>query len=136
MSRLNPELNIRLHRHAAELEPCLCGYSWPGNIRELENFAHMMSAVICPADAFPTQFAVIDKEIRRRTLRTGCDGPEAAGPDLLVSSETERIKHALSSANGNYTKAAALLGISRTTLWRRLRAMEKDGGTAGKTGKI
>lgn len=132
MSRLNPELNIRLHRHAAELEPCLCGYSWPGNIRELENFAHMMSAVICPTDAFPTQFAVIDKEIRRRTLRTGCDGPEAAGPDLLVSSETERIKHALSSANGNYTKAAALLGISRTTLWRKLRAMERDGKIIGK----
>lgn len=70
---------------------------------------------------------MIDKEIRRRTLRTGGAGPAAPGPGLPVSSEAERIQHALSSANGNYTKAAALLGISRTTLWRKLRAMEKDG---------
>ena len=36
MFHLNPELSSRFQAHADQLEPLLCSYSWPGNIRELE----------------------------------------------------------------------------------------------------
>ena len=46
-------------------------------------------------------------------------------------SEQDRIRYALAQANGNCTQAAGLLNISRTTLWRKMKAMglSSDKGT-------
>ncbi|MGC9343055.1 MAG: helix-turn-helix domain-containing protein, partial [Bacteroidales bacterium] len=41
----------------------------------------------------------------------------------LKSTETQMIKKILLSVNGNRSKAAEILGISRTTLWRKLKSM-------------
>lgn len=37
--------------------------------------------------------------------------------------ELDKIQHALSLAQGNYSQAARILGISRVTLWRKLKSM-------------
>ena len=132
MFHLNPELSSRFQTHTPRLEALLCSYSWPGNIRELENFAHMISVTAGATDSSETLMTVITTEIYRRIARTetvpaaaAVPLPEASHPvqagDLL--SERERVRYALSQANGNCTQAAQLLNISRTTLWRKMKAM-------------
>lgn len=91
-------------------------YDWPGNIRELENWIEY--AVILAGEGerirpehFPAQQA------------REAGGPLAlAGEDLPTCRELERryIDHVLAQTGGNKTRAAEILGISMSTLWRRL----------------
>ena len=106
---------ISLSRPAIEL---LLGYSFPGNVRELENLVESASAV----SADDPQ-VITDRELRPM-LRAGT-GPPAA-PRMTESFSMEQmerltIQQALRVAAGNRTKAASLLGISRDTLYRKLR---------------
>jgi DNA-binding NtrC family response regulator len=80
-------------------------HSWPGNLREMRN-------------------------VLERSLVLGGDGPldpppppELAGarPRPLVEVEREEIKKALAHTRGHQAKAAALLGISRKSLWEKRR---------------
>ena len=99
-------------------ERMLMEYEWPGNIRELRNICEQM-AVLVEGDTIDTEdvLRVVGRQIteskntgsmRRVKLAT------AASPDVAA------IHQAIASAEGNKTKAAELLGISRTTLWRKL----------------
>ena len=100
----------------------------------------MISVTAGAADSSETLMAVITTEIYRRIARTE-PVSAAAAPPLSASSlpiqagtllsEQDRIRYALAQANGNCTQAAGLLNISRTTLWRKMKAMglSSDKGT-------
>jgi transcriptional regulator of acetoin/glycerol metabolism len=90
----------------------LQSYEWPGNTRELKHalaYAHSLADGDGPLEPahFPSSVAM-----RVET---------ASGSGLLQSLEQQAIEQALSQANGNVPRAARLLGVSRTTLYRRLR---------------
>ncbi len=108
-----------LARHFEELLAASCGggtvgftpsamaalqeYPWPGNVRELRNVVH--SALLVAPDG-----------------EIGCEHlpPELRGrPDRCL--EAGRIEEALMKARFNRSDAASLLGVSRTTLWRRMK---------------
>jgi len=94
----------------------LRAHPWPGNVRELRN------VVACALALGSGDELVVDDlppEFRG-------EGPVGAGRGLSVgaqiaSAERRRLEDALVEAGGHKGKAAKLLGISRTTLWRRLR---------------
>ncbi|MDR1204427.1 MAG: sigma 54-interacting transcriptional regulator [Peptococcaceae bacterium] len=96
-------------------------YSWPGNIRELQNFIE--SAVIMSEDE-EIQADVIDQLLRDRMGGGGEWMRESVmekEENTLRELEQESILKILKQVQGNRSKAAKILGISTTTLWRKLR---------------
>jgi DNA-binding NtrC family response regulator len=111
------ERQITLHRGAVEL---LLKYSFPGNVRELENLLENLAAL-----SRDDPQTITEKDLRPLLDPVGlAELPPAKGVEQTVAIEPlERmaIGRALRLAEGNRSKAAALLGISRDTLYRKLR---------------
>lgn len=147
------------NKEILDLEPAaqyaLTKYSYPGNIRELENIVeHAIvlseNGVIrledlpeeVQAEANEKQFVIphlkVDDgpkvPVERISLNT-TDTPSAPaadeGSEIISLEEMERrhILHALSVCKGNQAELCEKLGISRSTLWRKLKALkiEMDG---------
>jgi transcriptional regulator with PAS, ATPase and Fis domain len=89
------------------------GYAWPGNIRELQN-AMERTAAICKAD-------VVDVTVLSQICEDEYKLPTMTTDSLSV--DAQNILTAMSEANGKYTNAAKILGISRSTLWRKIRRL-------------
>jgi transcriptional regulator of acetoin/glycerol metabolism len=84
---------------------------WPGNVRELAIALHATSAPVIGVDDLPP-------ELRARAARVPTSG--------LQRLEAEAIARALAGCGGNKREAARALGISRSTLYRKLRAYGLD----------
>lgn len=87
-------------------------YPWPGNVRELQNTIERI-AVVCPGQT-------VEAGIINQLLDDEQDNDLTV---LIAGNEAEEIKKALTASRGKYGEAAKLLGISRSTLWRRLRGL-------------
>lgn len=90
-------------------------YTWPGNIRELLN-------------ALEYAYAVGEGEILTPDELPGRLADNSASPHLDVAAELtlddldrQRLLSALNQSGGRRSQAAEILGVSRTTLWRKLR---------------
>ncbi len=95
-------------------------YPWPGNVRELENAVE--HAVICANNG------IVLPESLPTDIRSYCQQTDSIGNKITrFRRETEQqareISEALRKARGNRTVAAELLGINRSTLWRRMRRL-------------
>ncbi|MDY6465560.1 MAG: sigma 54-interacting transcriptional regulator [Succinivibrio dextrinosolvens] len=94
-------------------------YSWPGNVRELRYFIERMVIV------------TKQKEISGGQLMTYWDDQDLSSsqnesaPLKPVSDEKERIRQAIEQAEGNISKAARILGIDRSTIYRRMKTEQK-----------
>ncbi len=105
------------------LEPgamkALVDYRWPGNIRELRNFAE--NVVILHRGGRITEYD-LDRKFREeggQDRKTGEREP-LANPHSVEENEKKILRNALLEARGNRSKAAKLMGISRRTLHRKL----------------
>ncbi len=122
--QMNPARRRKIERISPAALDILSQHGWPGNVRELRNvlayaYATGDGAVLVPADLPPELHSpsiagapVADDE--------SSDG-RAGRPH--ASAETERIRDALRRSKGSREKAAAALGMSRVTLWRRIRSL-------------
>lgn len=93
-------------------------YPWPGNVRELANAVE--HSVIC-ANGLRVSSESLPDSMRDYCVartRSADAPPSGAGED-----ERSRIAHALLQADGNKTLAAQILGIDRSTLWRRMQRL-------------
>jgi len=93
----------------------LSSYSWPGNVRELRNVLERM-IVLSRGD----RLSVRDVPSNIRDTVPHRPGGSAGGELSLEEAEKQMIARALKACNGNRTKAAKQLGISRRTLHRKL----------------
>lgn len=90
----------------------LTDYTWPGNIRELKNIIERVIAI--------HKREIIDASIIKLMLE---DSDDCTIPTQLIPNELEEIKQALTLTKGKYAEAAKILGISRSTLWRKLKRL-------------
>ena len=91
------------------------GYSWPGNVRELRA-AVERAALLSPGET--VELAALPGHIREhpRALWAGRDRHPT-----LRDVEQAYIRHVLDQTDGNQTRAASVLGISRKALWEKRR---------------
>lgn len=91
-------------------------YNWPGNVRELEN---AIEHAFVRGQSNKIELIDLPKELSERRA----DKPlRRGGPAVLTKAEERNmVIQALSEAKGNKSKAAKLLGLGRTTLYKRLK---------------
>lgn len=115
IDRFNAQGRRKIEGIETEAFELLLAYPWPGNVRELRNvveyaFAVGEGPVLLPSELPPELRGELPP---RRKQDHGTPEDE----------ERARIVEALEISSGHKTHAAELLGISRTTLWRRMREL-------------
>ena len=95
----------------------LDGYSWPGNIRELRNTVERM-AILTRGDLLQAESVPVEIRIAR-----GSAGPRGNLREAKESAEREHILRALEESKWNVSSAARVLGMERTNLHKRIRAL-------------
>jgi len=106
----------------------LVAYHWPGNVRELVNtleyaLVHAEGSAILPRHLPPMLRAA--PSAQHTFVPSGPASASLNKPYYRAANadqEQDRIREALQAANGNKAEAARLLGMSRTTLWKKLKA--------------
>jgi len=105
-------MNVRFSKDAVEM---LLAYDYPGNVRELENIIERCVTLslsdVISKDELPS-FIRPDTPGTRSLLLSG----------IAADAEKGHIIRVLQTTQGNKTKAAGLLGISRKTLWEKMNA--------------
>ncbi len=97
-------------------------YHWPGNVRELKNAIE--HAFVTVADNCITLWD-LPPEVQRPSLKTSSPSTKPLGSSLDPAEEN-RIREALQQTQGNKTEAAKLLGMSRVTLWKKLKHLSLE----------
>ncbi len=110
-----------------DAERALRAYGWPGNVRELRN-AIEYALVVGERDVIG--LADLPEELQRGEAKGELGAslpdvepsgdPRERAPDRALRA---RIARALSASAGHVGRAAAALGVSRTTLWRQMRRL-------------
>jgi transcriptional regulator with PAS, ATPase and Fis domain len=104
-------------------------FPWPGNVRELEN-ALEYAVAVCRSQTIHIEDLPIEIQSARRAPARAVPQPEAARPPLPAGGEVQRIRTALERNMWNRSKTARELGMSRSTLWQKMREL-RIGPSAG-----
>jgi DNA-binding NtrC family response regulator len=96
----------------------LTGYHWPGNVRELENILERAVILTNRNTILPEDFPASLRETHKRTQETETDLDEKT----LEEVEKHYILKTLEKYAWNQKQASEILGISTTTLWRKLKS--------------
>ncbi|MCL4818705.1 MAG: sigma-54 dependent transcriptional regulator [Vicinamibacteria bacterium] len=99
---------------AAAAVDLLQGWSWPGNVRELRNVLER-AALLCDGDRIEARHLRLD-------AAAPAAAPEVALAGTLAEIERRAVEAALRESGGNVVRTATRLGISRSTLYAKLKA--------------
>jgi DNA-binding NtrC family response regulator len=116
-------------RVSAAAEAVLANYDFPGNVRELENIIE--HAVVLAEGSEITEKDLPESLFRNRLLlegprKTECFELPSGDIIPLKDIEREHIKRALERMDFNYSAIAKKLGVSRSTLWRKIKDYKID----------
>jgi two-component system, NtrC family, nitrogen regulation response regulator NtrX len=111
---------LRNNFHSKEIEDetyeILECYSWPGNARELRNIVERM-AILTPGNLLTPDSVPVEIKL------AGDSGPRSNIKEARASAEREHILRALEETSWNVSGAARALGMERTNLHKRIRAL-------------
>jgi DNA-binding NtrC family response regulator len=129
-----PQPRPRVTGCSEEAFRVLESYDWPGNVRELMAAIEHACILVDGNRILPSHLPreILEREILEREIpqvdahgvRAVESGRRYQAPD--AEAEREAIRLALQEADGNRTRAAAALGMGRTTLWQKLKAYGLD----------
>jgi transcriptional regulator of acetoin/glycerol metabolism len=113
---------------------CLLDYDWPGNIRELRNVIRTALAICdggvvrlrdLPSEVRNGPSVAGDADLQAATFDAADSGVSDQGPSLspIEAAERQALVKAIRSTEGNMARAAVLLQVSRSTLYRRCRRL-------------
>jgi DNA-binding NtrC family response regulator len=120
---LGDDMGRHIDRVADDALDVLTNYRWPGNVRELRN---VIERALVLGDGPVLELDDLPPELQHAGPVAGTG--EGGGPIVsvhkilpLTELEAQAINAALEATGGNKARAAALLGIDRTTLYRKLK---------------
>jgi two-component system response regulator HydG len=96
---------------------------FPGNVRELENMIEQ--GVALSVDGRVRLDDIVSPEMQQRVTPPPATGRRLQ--DVVDEAEREAIARVLKEVDGSKEKAADLLGLSGTTLWRKMRRLNVQG---------
>jgi transcriptional regulator with PAS, ATPase and Fis domain len=108
----------------------LVAHHWPGNVRELKNAIERASILSGQTERIDAECLLIQRRVTRPAASV--DAPLAGEIEVPIAGKTlreierEAVQITLRSTNGNQSKAARLLGISRPTLARIMREVQTE----------
>ena len=134
LASLGARPHPNLHAEMTACAPLLQRYNWPGNVRELRNLSERLALFLAaePLQALTPAFVLsVAPELAghaSHVATTATPWPGATthamphtAPGAFMPA-TERVADVLARFGGRRDAAAEYLGISRTTLWRKIRA--------------
>lgn len=143
LANLNARAHANLHAEMQACAPLFVQYIWPGNVRELRNLMERLALFLSaePLQALtPTFVTTILPELQQAAMdgapkdktqnnnvRFTAQTLTNKVADMDASDPTESLAYLMQKYKQNRSAVATHLGISRTTLWRRLRADKKSG---------
>jgi propionate catabolism operon transcriptional regulator len=121
LAALGARPHPNLHAEIQACSPLLQRYGWPGNVRELRNLMERLALFLAaePLQALTPNFLL---GIAPELATADAAGPALAATEAAPAAVEETIAEVMARFGGQRDAAARYLGISRTTLWRRLRA--------------
>jgi two-component system nitrogen regulation response regulator NtrX len=108
--------NFKPKRMDETVFPLLESYLWPGNARELRNAIERM-AILTPGERLTRDSVPVEIRMQRET------GVKSTIQEARESAEREHVLRALEESNWNVSGAARALGMERTNLHKRIRAL-------------
>ncbi|MCK4754470.1 MAG: sigma-54-dependent Fis family transcriptional regulator, partial [Calditrichia bacterium] len=119
INRLNRNNGKQINKISEEVHKRFISYDWPGNIRELENIIERAFAVSIGEEINLTD---LPTRLQSYPIRNYTAGKESVPLDSsLKKIEAEHIRDLLINKKIKLSEAANILGIGRTTLWRKMR---------------
>lgn len=113
MSESAASLNKGIRSFDKDAMDALCAYDWPGNVRELRNVLER-AAILCQGQVITAPTLTLPCAPKKKG--------DGAGASSLKDVECAHIRNILVSTGNNRTKAAKILGISRSTLNEKIKA--------------
>ena len=125
LDQIGRQMGKALSGFTEEAMETLCEYRWPGNVRELRN-AIEHACIVCPSgmidESHLPKFTGGELDGSDRIDRGGLVLP---GEDRsLKALESQLVAKVLDDTKWNISRAAAILGINRTTLYNKIRLYE------------
>jgi len=112
LQKFSRSYNKKISGFSQEARDALSRYDFPGNIRELEN---IVARAVALSEGPDIKLKDLSPPVRNSVAASG------GGMMSLEELEREHIIRVLEKAQGRRDEAAAILGITRTTLWRKIK---------------
>ncbi|MEN6457461.1 MAG: sigma 54-interacting transcriptional regulator [Thermoguttaceae bacterium] len=125
LQKFNAETGHKIRGFTPEAKEQLLHYLWPGNVRELKNVIER-AVVLCRGQEIGTEDLLLTKLATAGDTEVPAASASSFAPVSLDDVERRHIFNTLNHTGWNKSKTAAILGIERSTLDRKIRRYQLD----------